>query len=594
MTTLQDTLEGISWRSMLEDADPACYHSIRFNLSRFYDARPEECFAKPYIKALLEACNFQLDPNSTNTPLTLAANNYEFRSREPHEFSDEECCQLEKWLEFMEPYPLIIARICDLLWVRKHGPEAHKYARLSLAAYTQLSLIDSPAHDVFQGWHRAWVLASQLRDYEQEKRISESLTEAFESSCKTVIDTPMLPAKIGDIFHSKSGEATTQLANEYVRVGLTLKDQAQHHIAAGYFNRAARIYTQRNDLEQLAKTLAEEAEAYTAIAEGFEDRQPGMGRGEFSKAQSCYKKIPQTYRERHKAQENIKELAQRIRNSEQKLLATLAHVQSEKIDITEECEAARRHIQKAQSWHSALLHLAGVFPLVENNERDLALQGTLLSDLFFSPLYLHYDGRKIPSKNSVIKDKLGFECWIDMAVQAAIIPALHEACSLYRVPRKAFELLCEHSGLIDHNRSHLVGLGLYLGYDLDFAGAIHILAPQIEHIVRQLLNEQGVETRTPGKEADTYQEVGLTSLLERTEASAVLGEGLHFNLQAVFCDPLGGNLRNDCAHGLLNDQQAANQYSIYAWWLCLRLVVSGRLILPKHNCEASEKPLYSS
>ena len=35
---------------------------------------------------------------------------------------------------------------------------------------------------------------------------------------------------------------------------------------------------------------------------------------------------------------------------------------------------------------------------------------------------------------------------------------------------------------------------------------------------------------------------------------------------------MGPNLRNNVAHGLLNDQQANSVEALYAWWLGLQLV----------------------
>ncbi|KAB1117662.1 DUF4209 domain-containing protein, partial [Micromonospora sp. AMSO12t] len=41
----------------------------------------------------------------------------------------------------------------------------------------------------------------------------------------------------------------------------------------------------------------------------------------------------------------------------------------------------------------------------------------------------------------------------------------------------------------------------------------------------------------------------------------------------LLCEQPGPNLRNDLAHGLLNDPESWSAAAVYAWWLCLRLVV---------------------
>lgn len=67
-------------------------------------------------------------------------------------------------------------------------------------------------------------------------------------------------------------------------------------------------------------------------------------------------------------------------------------------------------------------------------------------------------------------------------------------------------------------------------------------------------------------------EVGLSALMEKPETVDVFAEDTAFEIRALFCDPLGANLRNQVAHGLLSDGTTVSAESIYAWWLALRLV----------------------
>ena len=52
----------------------------------------------------------------------------------------------------------------------------------------------------------------------------------------------------------------------------------------------------------------------------------------------------------------------------------------------------------------------------------------------------------------------------------------------------------------------------------------------------------------------------------------MFGEDLSFEIRALFCDSFGPNLRNELAHGLLDDAACQSIYGIYAWWFGLRLV----------------------
>ena len=117
----------------------------------------------------------------------------------------------------------------------------------------------------------------------------------------------------------------------------------------------------------------------------------------------------------------------------------------------------------------------------------------------------------------------------------------------------------------------LFGKGLFAGYDHDFVVAIHLLTPQIEHLVRFHLQRAGAITAKLDPNG-IETEIGLSALIDLPEAKEVLGENLTFEIRAVFCDAFGPNLRNKIAHGRLDDRECQSIYSVYAWWFALRLV----------------------
>ena len=127
-------------------------------------------------------------------------------------------------------------------------------------------------------------------------------------------------------------------------------------------------------------------------------------------------------------------------------------------------------------------------------------------------------------------------------------------------------------------REILVANALYQGFELDFRSAIHLLAPQVENMVRQLLKRNGLVT-THTDPNGIENEMGLSSLVSIVGAREILGDDLWFELQAVFTDSLSANLRNEVGHGLLDDDTSNSLYSVYAWWVVLRLVV--RNVIPK-------------
>nr|WP_274521872.1 DUF4209 domain-containing protein [Halorhodospira halochloris] len=89
-------------------------------------------------------------------------------------------------------------------------------------------------------------------------------------------------------------------------------------------------------------------------------------------------------------------------------------------------------------------------------------------------------------------------------------------------------------------------------------------------MVRHHLKIAGVKTTSLDKNGIEH-EIGLSSLIEIPEVKKIFGEDLAFEFDALLCNSFGPNLRNEIAHGLLDDQSCESIYAIYAWWLGLRL-----------------------
>lgn len=56
------------------------------------------------------------------------------------------------------------------------------------------------------------------------------------------------------------------------------------------------------------------------------------------------------------------------------------------------------------------------------------------------------------------------------------------------------------------------------------------------------------------------------------EAEQIFGEDLAYEIRALLCGPLGPNLRNRVAHGLVAAAEAEGTHGLYLWWFALKLV----------------------
>ncbi|EDI9055188.1 hypothetical protein GEM49_01370 [Salmonella enterica] len=66
------------------------------------------------------------------------------------------------------------------------------------------------------------------------------------------------------------------------------------------------------------------------------------------------------------------------------------------------------------------------------------------------------------------------------------------------------------------------------------------------------------------------------TLLNFDSATDLLGENLVFELKAIFTEALGYNLRNNIAHGLLDDDSSNSEACVYAWWALLKLIIRNK------------------
>lgn len=160
---------------------------------------------------------------------------------------------------------------------------------------------------------------------------------------------------------------------------------------------------------------------------------------------------------------------------------------------------------------------------------------------------------------------------LSVVVHAVILPALDILILEHRLAETDFVELACHSPIVPLGRERLWGKALFLGYERDFAGALHLLVPQIEHLVRWHLKTAQVKTTTLD-ENGVENENGLSTLVDLPETSKIFGEDLAFEIRALFCDAIGPNLRNLLAHGLLDYDACESINSVYAWWLGLKLV----------------------
>ena len=136
---------------------------------------------------------------------------------------------------------------------------------------------------------------------------------------------------------------------------------------------------------------------------------------------------------------------------------------------------------------------------------------------------------------------------VALVAHGQILPARDVLASEHSIREADFVELARRSPIVPRGREILFGRALAHGFNLDFASSIHMLAPQIEHMVRYHLKAAGVTT-SHVDEQGIETENGLSTLIELPEAKRIFDANLTSEIRALFCDSLGAEFQEQrCA-----------------------------------------------
>ena len=117
--------------------------------------------------------------------------------------------------------------------------------------------------------------------------------------------------------------------------------------------------------------------------------------------------------------------------------------------------------------------------------------------------------------------------------------------------------------------------------------AIHILVPQIEAALRDLLAALGAPVMIPDTDLGGFQVIGLGKILSHEIFHARTPKDLRFHLRALYSDRRGINLRNHLAHGLAHPELLNMGLSN---WVVHTLLLIGMLHIEENAPNSPQNP----
>jgi len=472
------------------------------------------------------------------------------------------------------------ARLADLVCLRDRE-RRYQYARTAIDSYRAQGNILFEAWHQGNGasWHRSLQLAKLIRDQDAVQQIEQALLSAFFGALDVDgVDPeyylrPLIAEKVG---RGRAGE-----------VASALDAIARRHFAAGhafpaqsYFEAAAQWYTLARKPDDHADMLAMVAEAIAL--QSTQGNSAMLAHTFLTKAIEAYRQVLGPARERLNVVEKIEALRRRHQEAGRAVLGEMRTFRGPRIDVSDEAKAAIAHVS-GRNPLMALMAFCGLdsppdaAQLLADAEKSL--QEHPLSTLFDSAV-MAGDGRQVDKagpqqsweQQVTAKAREIFRQNAAFTMHSAIGPALDRLRAEHSYRVDDFKAIAERSPVVPVDRARAVAKGLHAGFYGDMVQTMHILMPQFEHMVRQVLQGAGAFTAEHSLDG-LDSEIGLSSLVKRPQMGEEFGEGLTLAINALMCDRAGPNLRNDVAHGLADEALCESVLALYAWWLVLQLVV---------------------
>lgn len=98
----------------------------------------------------------------------------------------------------------------------------------------------------------------------------------------------------------------------------------------------------------------------------------------------------------------------------------------------------------------------------------------------------------------------------------------------------------------------IINKGIHFYFDKDYTAAIHLFIPQIEDVVRTIIEARGGIILKPNKYGG-YDKKNLDELLRSDEIRTILDDSFLLYLKAILSHRHGYNLRNEVCHGLMDN-----------------------------------------
>lgn len=600
---LLEYFDTSNWKEIIDPVSNKGYSAMWMALSDAKEKAIEPNHGK-VLKLLADACSMMLSPSSINEPFKPLITFEDGNPVIPDNFSESDIQFFEEILNKVDNNWLK-ARLCDLVWLKKK-PRNTEFALKAIDAYCSLPLDNETwKYEGCECYCRAISLAKLLKKGAVNwiQKIEKKILTKFN---ETDLGDGFFAAKLANYLKSnKLGNADNiSISKKLEALAREYEGKKDWYPASEYYSDAADWYNSIPDKDKYI-------EMTFLCAQCWEKRGDVCSVSENSNniaAKRCYEKaiqicrtIPRSARSKFHVDEYITMLWDRLSDSGMKVVEEEISFETFSIDISRYIEMAEKAVRgksvcgafnafinkvskvKFEKLREQALNHIDKYPIQFNNKTEtMSNDGRVIAKCPANSL----EGKSTDYNEDKIHNQMisEYENIVAITVKGFIRPALDVLLLEHRLCEKDFIELARNSPIVPLDRAGLLGKALFAGFDRDFVTALHILIPQIEHLVRELLKQAGAKTTNLDKNG-IENENGMSTLMGLPEAKQVFGEDLAFEMDLLFCNSSSSNLRNRLAHGLLNENDCNSASAIYAWWLTLRIIFNTYLNTAYANFE---------
>lgn len=568
--------DEIEWCTVIEKSDEKECHSYdsRFlakakEAAEIGNERAEEAWT------LLGAiCSFHMNAGNKDEPFGPMIVMQTGRSAIVSDLSPEHLQALtEIFPDILDPE--MRARVGDVLWLTKRDFRA---AVIAVEAYLESAIaLEDPSEWTtgFERIERAFRLSAKLGRkagaYDKVVSHIESVLDKYNGD-----DPLFLSAKLMELL-------LEHRHCDPVKYSAICSKVAQQSEAQGNYRRARDYWEIKSKWDALAKNQDEEKSAKINVAETFVKEAAQTGSALV--AAKWLEQAIQVYRRIRGQKDRIDEIHAQLVEVQKRTPEEMQEFHHQQ-DATELIESSIAKIT-GKSLHDGIFALCLLVSPPKVSRLKKQAEDSFKEHLFrflFPSVIVNEKGKVIgrqPNINSsdpeeverARRAEMFFQAQFDhnIDVQGVIEPARRQLLQEHNVKLGDILSLVKYSPFVPENREQIFARGLYAGMTGDFVVAVHLLIPQIENSIREILEQKGIAVSKVDDQG-IQNERDLNDILYEPVLKEVLGEDIVFDLQGLLIERHGSNFRNRLAHGLVSDDGFYIVEVPYLWWLILRIV----------------------